>query len=123
MRNNTTRLLSVLLISASLVLHASALGRGVGQRTRTKTSSPPSTTSTPKDTEIVSGLREALSNGTISAISELGRDGGFLNNVRVKIPMPAPLRPIEKTLRFMGQQKMTDEFVATLNHAAEKAVV
>lgn len=75
------------------------------------------------DADIVRGLKEALGKGTTSAIKELGRDGGYLNNPRVKIPMPPPLRPIEKTLRFMGRQKQADEFVATMNHGAEKAVV
>lgn len=75
------------------------------------------------DADIVRGLKEALGKGTTSAIKELGRGGGYLNNPRVKIPMPPPLRPIEKTLRFMGRQKQADEFVATMNHAAEKAVV
>jgi hypothetical protein len=68
------------------------------------------------------GLREALLNGVFSAIRSLGREGGFLKNLRVKIPMPKPLQPVEKTLRFIGQGRVADDFIAAMNHAAEKAV-
>ena len=68
------------------------------------------------------GLREALLNGTFSAIKSLGREGGFLKNLRVRIPMPKSLQPVEKTLRLLGQGGVADDFIAAMNHAAEKAV-
>ena len=68
------------------------------------------------------GLREALLNGTFSAIKSLGREGGFLKNLRVRIPMPKSLQPVEKTLRLIGQGSVADDFIAAMNHAAEKAV-
>lgn len=68
------------------------------------------------------GLREALLNGTFSAIKSLGREGGFLKNLRVRIPMPKSLQPVEKTLRLIGQGRVADDFIAAMNHAAEKAV-
>jgi hypothetical protein len=74
------------------------------------------------DEEMVKGLKEALSKGTQAAIANLGKDGGFLNNLDVKIPMPDELQRVEKLLRKLGQDKYADQFVATLNHAAEKAV-
>ena len=72
--------------------------------------------------ELTRGLREALTIGTNKAIRELGRDGGFYNNSRVKIPMPKSLRPVEKTLRVFGKGKMADDFIAAMNRAAERAV-
>lgn len=74
------------------------------------------------DEEMVKGLKEALSKGTQQAIANLGKDGGFLNNLDVKIPMPSELQKVEKLLRKLGQDKYADQFVATMNHAAEKAV-
>jgi hypothetical protein len=56
------------------------------------------------------------------AVTNLGHDGGFLTNLDVKIPIPAKLQSVEKTLRFLKQDKMADEFVATMNHSAEQAV-
>ena len=72
--------------------------------------------------EVANGLKEALSKGVNQAITSLGKDGGFLNNADVKIPMPPQLHQVESALRAMGQGKMADEFVATMNHAAEQAV-
>lgn len=72
--------------------------------------------------EMARGLREALSKGVNLAVNNLGKDGGFLKNADVKIPMPENLQRVEKTLRKLGQDKLADDFVATMNHAAEQAV-
>lgn len=72
--------------------------------------------------EVSQGLKEALSRGVKSAVSKLGRDGGFLKNLDVKIPMPNRLQKLDQTLRKLKQDKLADEFVVTMNRAAEKAV-
>lgn len=74
------------------------------------------------DTEISGGLKEALSKGVKFAVNSLGRENGFLDNARVKIPLPKSLQKLEKGLRVAGQGKAVDEFVGSMNHAAEKAV-
>lgn len=73
-------------------------------------------------TEITAGLKEALNVGVERAISLLGQDGGFLNDAKVRIPMPDSLQTLERGLRAAGQDTIADEFVATMNHAAERAV-
>jgi len=72
--------------------------------------------------EVVEGLRQALSVGVQRAIDHLGRDGGFLDAAEVKIPLPDGLGKVEKTLRAIGQDGLADEFVVTMNRAAESAV-
>ncbi len=72
--------------------------------------------------QVAQGLKEALGKGVQQAVSRLGQDGGCLTNASVKIPMPEKLRTVEKTLRVLKQDKLADDFVATMNHAAEKAV-
>jgi hypothetical protein len=72
--------------------------------------------------QVVQGLKEALAKGLQQAIARLGHDGGFLTNLNVRIPMPEKLQKVENTLRAMKQEKLADEFVATMNHAAEQAV-
>jgi hypothetical protein len=72
--------------------------------------------------QVVQGLKEALGKGVQQAVGRLGHDGGFLTNLQVKIPMPEKLRTIENTLRIFHQNKLADEFIATMNHAAEQAV-
>ena len=74
------------------------------------------------DSEISGGLKEALTKGLKSAVDNLGRENGFLDDVRVKIPLPKSLQKLEKGLRLAGQGKSVDEFVGSMNHAAEKAV-
>lgn len=72
--------------------------------------------------QMVEGLREALTKGVQQAVMDLGHDGGFLTNLPVRIQMPQQLQTVERTLRTLGQGQLADEFVATMNHAAEQAV-
>jgi hypothetical protein len=72
--------------------------------------------------QMASGLKEALSKGVQQAISTLGQSNGFLSDLKVKIPMPESLQTVEKTLRKMRQEKLADDFVITMNRAAEQAV-
>ncbi|MBN2506015.1 MAG: DUF4197 domain-containing protein [Verrucomicrobia bacterium] len=72
--------------------------------------------------QITEGLKEALAKGVSQAVTNLGRAGGFLNNPAVRIPMPENLQRVERTLRTLGQERLADDFVATLNRAAEQAV-
>ena len=97
-----------------------AQGKSIKSRNATAISTPGAATAFQDDT--TRGLQEVLLNGTLSAVKSLGRDGGFLKNLRVKIPMPKPLQPVEKALRFVGQGRVADDFIAAMNHAAEKAV-
>ena len=72
--------------------------------------------------DIAGGLKGALTQGVTNAIDDLGRRNGFLDNVRVRIPLPRNLQKTEKTLRALGQGDKVDEFVDAMNHAAEEAV-
>jgi hypothetical protein len=72
--------------------------------------------------DLASGLKEALRVGTGRAIEHLGRDGGFLNDSQVRIPLPSALQTLEQGLRAGGQGAIADNFVTTMNRAAERAV-
>src|SRR3569832_1992112 len=72
--------------------------------------------------QLAAALKQALGTGIQNAITNLGQPGGFLDNPRVRIPMPENLKSVEKGLRAMKQDRYADEFVATMNHAAEEAV-
>ena len=74
------------------------------------------------DTEIVAGLKEALANGVETSIKTLGHKDGFLANELVRIAMPDSMRSVEKLARQAGQGALVDEFITTLNRAAEQAV-
>jgi hypothetical protein len=119
---------SKILIFGILLAILGSFSSGIYAQKKTKTKKTTTTTTTTTkttnvtDSEISGGLKEALFNGITNAVKSLGQEGGFLNNLRVKIPMPKPLQPIEKALRFAKQEKMADDFVSAMNHAAEKAV-
>jgi len=81
-----------------------------------------STSSALTNSEMINGLKEALSRGTQSAINNLGRTDGFFKNPKVRIPMPESLEKVEKTLRKLKQDKTADEFILSMNRAAEQAV-
>jgi Protein of unknown function (DUF4197) len=74
------------------------------------------------DADAASGLRGALTQGASAAIGKLGVDGGFLNNPKVKIPLPDTLRKAQKVLKYAGLSKQSDDLVVKMNHAAEAAV-
>ena len=56
------------------------------------------------------------------AVTNLGQPDGFLKDLNVRIPMPENLKKVEKTLRSLRQDRLADEFVTTMNRAAEPAV-
>jgi len=72
--------------------------------------------------DAVAGVRTALERGAIAAVGLLGRDGGFLDNPRVRIPLPGFLDDAAKLLRATGQGARVDELVRAMNRAAEAAV-
>jgi len=74
------------------------------------------------DSQIDAGLKEALSIGAERAVGLLGRDGGFLNDASVRIPLPGSLETVASGLRMAGQGKYVDDFELTVNRAAEQAV-
>ena len=74
------------------------------------------------DAKIGSGLQEALRVGTENAVVQTGTVDGFLKNKAIKILMPGPLQSIEQPLRLVGYGPQIDEFIVSMNRAAEKAV-
>jgi len=93
-------------------------------RLKSTVSQPETVTSSAEltNSEMITALKEALDKGTRFAVDSLGREGGFLDNSQVRIPMPESLSWVEKSLRSLGQDQLADEFVTTMNRAAEQAV-
>ena len=67
-------------------------------------------------------VRQALSQSVDTAVNRLGRVDGYWADPRVRIPLPEPLRRVEKTLRRYGLERHAEEFAESLNRAAEAAV-
>jgi len=73
------------------------------------------------DTKVASGLKEALRVGTENSVRLTGRRDGFFANQAIKILMPKSLQPLEKGLRLVGYGPKVDEFILSMNRAAEAA--
>ncbi len=73
------------------------------------------------DVKIGSGLKEALKIGTENTVNLTGRLDGYFLNQTIKILMPEKLRNLEKGLRMVGYGPQVDEFVLSMNRAAEHA--
>jgi hypothetical protein len=73
------------------------------------------------DVKIGSGLKEALKVGTENAVNLTGKKDGYFLNQAIKILMPEKLKTFEKGLRTVGYGSKVDEFVLSMNRAAEKA--
>ncbi len=68
------------------------------------------------------GLKAALEKGSAAAVAKLGVEGGFANNERVRIKLPAKLDKMRAVLQMTGQANKLDELEASMNRAAEAAV-
>jgi hypothetical protein len=75
----------------------------------------------PADDDTVAGLREALFVGSANAVLETGRLDGYFGNEVIRILLPERLEVVEKGLRVLGQGEVVDDFVLSMNRAAEQA--
>lgn len=73
------------------------------------------------NTEVISGLKEALNVGTNNSTASASKTDGFYKNPLILIPFPAEAEKIKNTVVNLGMQKQVDDFVMTMNRAAEEA--
>jgi len=73
------------------------------------------------DNTVVSGLKEALSIGTGNAVLSTSKIDGYFKNQIIKILLPDKIQDAANILGKLGYQKQVDNFVLSMNRAAEKA--
>lgn len=73
------------------------------------------------DSTIIRGLKEALSTGTARAVKLVSQRDGYFGNEMIKILMPEKIRTVADLLSRFGFQSQVDDFVLSMNRAAEKA--
>lgn len=71
--------------------------------------------------DTIAGLKEALSVGAGKAVEAVGRSGGYFGNESIRILMPEKIQTVADTLGKLGYQKPVDDFVLSMNRAAEEA--
>ncbi|GJL95126.1 MAG: hypothetical protein DHS20C05_15310 [Hyphococcus sp.] len=71
--------------------------------------------------DAAAGIRAALNNGISSAVSTVGRRGGYLGDPRIRIPLPGFLQRTQTTLSRFGLSGALDNLETQLNRGAEAA--
>lgn len=82
--------------------------------------------STLTNEEVIAGLKQALEVGTDTTVLKLNKVNGYLNNPLIKIPFPPEVQRVadkarELTSFFPGGEQLVDDFVVSMNRAAEDA--
>jgi hypothetical protein len=70
----------------------------------------------------VGSLKQALTQGAEMAVASLAKENGFLDNDKVRIPLPESLQKADSLLRKFGMGSYADDLVTSMNRAAEAAV-
>jgi nitrogen regulatory protein PII len=73
------------------------------------------------NTEIVTGLKQALTIGTQNSAQKLSSVDGFFKNAAIKILLPEEAKKVESTLRSLGMNSLVDRAILSINRAAEEA--
>lgn len=73
------------------------------------------------DSTIASGLKDALAVGTKNAVGHVSKLNGYFGNEAIKILLPDKIQKIAELAGKLGFQKQVDDFILTMNRAAEKA--
>lgn len=71
--------------------------------------------------EAAAGIRAALNEGTGSAIAQVARTGGYLNDPQIRIPLPPRLADVQTSLARYGLSGILDDLQTQLNRGAEAA--
>jgi len=67
------------------------------------------------------GIKEALIKGITEGVKLVAKLDGYFGNPEIKIPFPPEAKEAETKLRSIGMGKQVDEFIVSVNRAAEDA--
>lgn len=82
-----------------------------------------SQTSDLTNSQVASGLKDALLVGTETVVSQLGQADGFNADPSIHIPLPENMQKVKSALAAVGMSSMMDDLELKLNRAAEEATV
>jgi len=75
----------------------------------------------PTESEVASGLKEALTKGITTGAQMVSQKDGYFKNPAIKILFPPEAKKVENTLRDIGAGALCDKVIRSLNRAAEDA--
>lgn len=73
------------------------------------------------NTEVISGLKEALNVGIKNSVNLTSIYDGFLGNATIRLPFPEDALKVKQKALDWGLSSQVDKFETTLNRAAEEA--
>jgi len=115
----------IMIIAAILFLgttaHADLMDKAKSLLSKDKSKPGGQADGTPDKDTVAAGLKEALTIGSQNAVKAGAQPDGYFKNPAIKIPLPEKVQKVEKPLRKIGLSKQVDEFIVTMNRAAEKA--
>lgn len=88
---------------------------------KTTTKSPQAESTGLTNSEVASGLKDALRVGTETVVDQLGQADGFNADPTIHIPLPDNMQQVKKALAAVGMSSMMDDLELKLNRAAEEA--
>ena len=71
--------------------------------------------------DVAAGLKEALAKGIGAGADQASQQDGYLKNPSLRIAFPENIEKVEAALRGIGLGSKVDEFVVSMNRAAEDA--
>jgi hypothetical protein len=95
--------------------------KGVGSLPQAPAAGPSAGAGSGDEKTNAAGIKEALAVGTENAVRSLSQVDGYFGNAAVKILMPSSIQKVADVARMAGYQKQVDEFVLSMNRAAEAA--
>ncbi len=113
------KLLSVTILTLSIYSAQAQIGGILKKATNAITGKKD--TSLLSTSDVVSGLKEALTIGAQNSSSKLSVADGYFGNALLKIVMPPEAVKVESTLRKAGLGNKVDEAILSMNRAAEDA--
>jgi hypothetical protein len=105
----------------SAAVTAGSVIQQVNQASSTGNSSNTNATTATGETDVISGLKEALQLGTKNSALKLSKLDGFLGDAAIKILMPEEAQKVESKLRSLGMGNLVDQTIVSMNRAAEDA--
>jgi hypothetical protein len=113
------------LFAAGLFLFGSQLNaqgiKGVLKQAEEKVNTVSGQNNPLSEEEVGRGLKEALTIGIEKGVDRVSKPDGFFRDMAIKILMPDEAQQVEQKLRNMGQGKLVDDAIESMNRAAEDA--
>jgi hypothetical protein len=113
-----------LVAASSTLLYSADLGdflKGLPQRSGSGDAGVAAPGAGLDNSTIASGLKDALSVGTKNAVNLVSRPNGYFGNQAIKILLPDNIQNVAELAGKVGFQKEVDDFILSMNRAAEKA--